>query len=36
MFGKIRFNKIKEKIILGFVTGIICFLGLYLIFHKRN
>ncbi len=36
MFGKIRFHQIKEKIILGFVTGIICFLGLYLIFHKRN
>ena len=36
MFGKIRFHQIKEKIILGFVTGIICFLGLYLIFHKRS
>ena len=36
MFGKIKFHQIKEKIILGFVIGIICFLGLYLIFHKRN
>ncbi len=36
MFGKIKFHQIKEKIILGFVTGIICFLGLYLIFHKRS
>ena len=35
MFGKIKFHQIKEKIILGIVTGIICFLGLYLIFHKR-
>ena len=35
IFGKIKYHQIKEKIILGIVTGIICFLGLYLIFHKR-
>ena len=36
MFGKIKFHQIKEKIILGIVIGIICFFGLYLIFHKRS
>ena len=35
IFGKIKYHQIKEKIILGIVTGIISFLGLYLIFHKR-
>ena len=36
MFGKIKFHQIKEKIILGIVIGVICFFGLYLIFHKRS
>ena len=36
MFGKIKFHQIKEKIILGIIIGVICFFGLYLIFHKRS
>ena len=33
IFGKIKYHQIKEKIILGIVTGIICFLGLYPFFN---
>lgn len=34
LFGKIKFHKIKEKIILGIVVGIIVVLGIYLTFYR--
>lgn len=34
MFGKIKYHKIKEKLILGCVIGIIILLGIYLTFYR--
>lgn len=34
MFGKIKYHKIKEKLILGCVIGIIIVLGIYLTFYR--
>ena len=36
VLGSINFHKYKEKIILGFVIGVIVFLGLNLIYYRRN
>ena len=36
MLGDIRYYKIREKLIIGCVIGIVCFLGLYITFYRRN
>ena len=36
MLGDIKYYKIREKLIIGCVVGIVCFLGLYITFYRRN
>jgi len=36
VLGSIKFHKYKEKIILGFVIGVIFFIGLNLIYYRRS
>lgn len=35
ILGNIKFHKYKDKIILGIIIGIICFIMLNLIYYKR-
>ena len=34
MFGKIKYHKMKEKLIIGTVIGVIIVLGIYLTFYR--
>ena len=36
LMGDIKYYQIREKLIIGFVVGIICFILLYITFHKRS
>lgn len=36
MLGEVRYYKIREKLIIGCVVGVICFIMLYVTFHRRN
>jgi hypothetical protein len=36
IMGEIKYYQIREKIIIGVVVGIICFILLYITFHKRS
>ena len=36
ILGEIKYYQIREKIIIGVVVGIICFILLYITFHKRS
>ena len=36
IMGEIKYYQIREKIIIGIVVGIICFILLYITFHKRS
>ena len=36
MLGDIKYYQIKEKLIIGCVVGFFCFLGLYIIFHRKK
>ena len=35
MLGEIKYYKIREKLIIGCVVGVVCILGLYIIFYRR-
>ena len=35
MLGEVRYYKIREKLIIGCVVGVICFIMLYVTFHRR-
>ena len=36
MLGEVRYYKIREKLIIGCVVGVICFFMLYVTFHRRS
>ena len=36
LMGDIKYYQIREKLIIGFVVGVICFILLYITFHKRS
>ena len=36
MLGEVRYYKIREKLIIGCIVGVICFIMLYVTFHRRN
>jgi hypothetical protein len=36
MLGEVRYYKIREKLIIGCVVGVICFIMLYVTFHRRS
>ena len=36
IMGDIKYYQIREKLIIGFVVGVICFILLYITFHKRG
>ena len=36
IMGDIKYYQIREKLIIGFVVGIICFILLYITFHRRG
>ena len=36
LMDDIKYYQIREKLIIGFVVGIICFILLYITFHKRS
>ena len=36
MLGDIKYYHIREKLIIGCVIGIVFFLGLYILFHRKN
>ena len=36
MLGEVRYYKIREKLIIGSVVGVICFIMLYVTFHRRS
>ena len=36
LMGDIKYYQIREKLIIGFVVGVICFILLYITFHKRG
>jgi hypothetical protein len=36
MLGEVRYYKIREKLKIGCVVGVICFIMLYVTFHRRN
>ena len=36
MLGDIKYYKIREKLIIGFVVGIVCFIMLYITFYRKR
>jgi len=36
ILGEVRYYKIREKLIIGCVVGVICFIMLYVTFHRRS